>query len=139
MSVNGNDNVNFLNNFFDAMDELFSNDEKLTDEYLKSIGKDPKIVASDGLRFIEELQGKARLKMAKQKRLLLEEFKNKFQVENGRLTLEAKERLLQFLKGNEQLSFAFRKVETLSDEDILEMLNEQELLNYLTQSSKDNL
>lgn len=137
MSVNRNDNVNFLNNFFDAMDELFTEDEKLTDEYLISIGKNPKKIESSGMKFIEELQGKARLKAAKQKRIMLEEFKNKFNVEKGKLTQEAKERLLNLLKGNEQLSFAFRKIETLSDEDILEMLSEQDLLNYLNRSSNN--
>ena len=50
--------------------------------------------------------------------------------------MQSRQILIDILKG-EQLSFQFRDLEKLSDEDLLEMVKEEQLLKFWKELNKD--
>ena len=102
--------------------------------YLKDSGYDIEDLQREGVNFINTLKGKSRLELAKKKRSeLVEKIKkywNKIEPEFLNKTREDLIKILISSKG-EQLRFQFRNLEKLSDDDLLEMSKEEQLLEYI--------
>ena len=102
--------------------------------YLKDSGYDIEDLQREGINFINTLKGKSRLELAKKKRSeLVEKIKkywNKIEPEFLNKTREDLIKILISSKG-EQLRFQFRNLEKLSDDDLLEMSKEEQLLEYI--------
>ena len=124
-----------LENIFDAFDEASCESIEAAKETLIDAGFDPDEELDKGMQLIKKLQGKARLLVAEQeaKKIMIkakekiEEFKRVF-------TGEPKEKLSQLIA--ESGSFAFRKIESIDENDALEMLSEAEALKFLESIDK---
>ncbi|MCH8034805.1 MAG: hypothetical protein IH950_13745 [Bacteroidetes bacterium] len=107
------------------------------EEYLKEAGYNIDELNRDGLELINVLTGKSRLELAKKKRYrLIEEIKKYLSQLNKDVKMQSRQILIDILKG-EQLSFQFRDLEKLSDEDLLEMVKEEQLLKFWKELNKD--
>lgn len=125
-----------LENIFDAFDEASYESIEEAKSIIRDAGLDPDKELEKGIQLIRMLQGKARLKIAEEKskeivrlaKQKLAEFKQTF-------TGDPKEKLAEFLA--ESGSVAFRKIESLDEEDALEMMSETELLKLIEVLNKE--
>lgn len=125
-----------LKNIFAAFDEALCYDDDEAQNILRKAGLNPDEEVKKGLEYIKALQGKVRLRLADNKRRqVLLQAKSKL-VELRQVFIgDPKERLATILA--ESGSVAFRKVESLTDEDALEMLEETELLKIIELVEKE--
>ncbi len=89
-------------------------------------------LVEDGLKFIGDIERKQRTVLAREKRKRMIEALVNFSKETGH---ETKETLFKKLKelaaGDEQLQLAFHKLESLSEDDLRNILNDVEALRML--------
>lgn len=136
MKKNTNSKKELLKIFKSIEDDLLKNSEN-AEEYLKEAGYNIDELNRDGLELINVLTGKSRLELAKKKRYrLIEEIKKYLSQLNKDVKMQSRQILIDILKG-EQLSFQFRDLEKLSDEDLLEMVKEEQLLKFWKELNKD--
>jgi len=120
-------------------DEI-SNNSDFAEEYLKDSGYNLEELNAKGIDFINKLKGKLRLKIAQERRVkLFEELKERVKRINSEVQMKSRQVLIEMLKTAQenQISFQFRDLEKLSDEDLLEMVKEEQLLDYLDELRKD--
>ncbi|MCH7973854.1 MAG: hypothetical protein IH949_08210 [Bacteroidetes bacterium] len=135
---NGLKNKQELDKIFKEIEGEILDNSDFAKEYLEEVGYDLNELNKKGIDFIEKMKGKARLKLAKEKRFkIVEEIKKYLSQLNKDVKMQSRQILIDILKG-EQLSFQFRDLEKLSDEDLLEMVKEEQLLQYLEELKKDN-
>lgn len=109
--------------------------EKVREE-MREQGEDPESVRQEGVEFVKRLKGQLRLSEAgaerKEAMSKLEELRSQVR----RRLEEAEEgvkELIQRLKTRygADLNFSFRKIESLDDDEILELLTEAQLVDLL--------
>jgi hypothetical protein len=126
-------NKESLDNLFDAFaKELYPTKDAIKQE-LQARGMDAESIGRDGLSFVNKLQ--ARMKITLAKREMLDKVaaaKEAIRALVPKLSINNKEQLAKMLFG-EQASVAvnFNKLNELSDEDIISMLDEVQLLEFL--------
>lgn len=105
-------------------------------EEMREQGEDPESVRQEGVEFVKRLKGQLRLSEAgaerKEAMSKLEELRSQVR----RRLEEAEEgvkELIQRLKTRygADLNFSFRKIESLDDDEILELLTEAQLVDLL--------
>jgi len=129
-----------LDKIFKSIEEEMLNNSDFAKEYLEEAGYNLDELNKKGMDLIEIMKGKTRLKFAKGKRFkIFEEVKKYLAQLNSEVQMRPRQLLIEILKSSqgEQLSFQFRDLEKLSDEDLLEMVKEEELLKYLEGLKKD--
>ena len=133
MENNSNSKRELLKIFKSIEGDLLSNLDS-AEEYLKESGYNIEELNSDVSSFINTLKGKARLELAKKKRYrLVEEIKKYWSKIDSQIRDKTREELIKILVSSqgEQLSFQFRNLEKLSNDDLLEMAKEEQLLEYI--------
>jgi len=123
-----------LSKIFKSIEDDLLNSSENAEEYLKEAGYDIDELNRDGSELINIFTGKSRLELAKKKRYkLIDEIKKYWTKIDSQLINKSREDLIKILissKG-EQLSLQFRKLEKLSNDDLLEMAKEEQLLEIL--------
>lgn len=138
---NSSKNKKDLDKIFKSVEEEILDNSDFAKEYLVEAGYNLDELNKKGIDYIEKMKGKARLKHAKEKRFkIVEEIKIYLAQLNSEVKMQPRQLLIDILKSSrgEQLSFQFRDLEKLSDEDLLEMVKEEQLLQYLEELKKDN-
>ena len=138
---NSSKNKKDLDKIFKSVEEEILDNSDFAKEYLVEAGYNLDELNKKGIDYIEKMKGKARLKHAKEKRFkIVEEIKIYLAQLNSEVKMQSRQLLIDILKSSrgEQLSFQFRDLEKLSDEDLLEMVKEEQLLQYLEELKKDN-
>jgi len=133
MNKNKKSKEELLKIFESIGEDLLANPEN-AEIYLKESGYDIEEFQKESLNFIDVLKGKSRLELARKKRnRLVEQIKNYWNKIDLQLINKSREELIKILIAShgEQLSFQFRNLEKLSDDDMLEMAKEEQLLEYL--------
>ena len=121
-----------LDNLFEAFSELLSTKEQIK-AALADDGIDPEKVSRDGLSFIHKLQARTKIEVAKRQMLSkVEAAKIAIRDLIPKLTTSHKEQLTKLLYGEQvSVSVNFNKLSDLNDSDILDMLNEVQILEFL--------
>lgn len=105
-------------------------------EEMRKQGEDPEAIRNQGMEFIGRLKGQLRLSKAGEERQeamsKLEELRSEVRRRLEEVEEGAKE-LMQRLEARygADLSFSFRKIESLDDDEILELLTEAQLVDLL--------
>lgn len=127
-----------LKHIFHAFDEALCYDDEEAKNILREAGLNPDEEVKRGLEHIKILQGKARLILAENKRKqILLKAKDKLAELKHTFVGDPKEMLATILAENGNIAIAFRKIESLTAEDALEMLNEIELLKAIDLLGKE--
>lgn len=123
----------FLKNLAELMGETFSENDKISDVYLSSIGKDPSTIEKEGTEFLERLRGKIRLEIGKDNQSSFQELIIKVNFEGKRLTQSSKERLAELMSGGNPKDYAicFRKLDEIHEDDFRDIQTKLELLKIL--------
>lgn len=125
-----------LKNIFAAFDEALCYDGDEAKNILRKAGLNPDEEVKKGLEYIKALQGKARLVLADNKRRqMLLKAKSKLAELRQVIVGDPKEMLATILAKSGGV--AFREIESLTDEDVLEMLDETELLKIIELLEKE--
>ncbi|HZW40277.1 MAG TPA: hypothetical protein VFF33_13345 [Ignavibacteriaceae bacterium] len=124
---------NTLRNLIETLAEVISEDPKLSDEFLLSIGNDPKDVESSGNEFLKRIKGQLRLKIAGEKIPKFNEFKEKFLFNKDKLLDKSKVQIAELLADGNRTAFNtyYRKLENMTENDSKEIQTEQDLLSFL--------
>lgn len=128
-----------IGRLFDQLAEAVLDDKEEAREVLEEAGKSPEEVRRRGREFIRRMSGQAELARAKQKKSRLEQLRDEVKDYLHREVENAKEALAEVMAGisGESPEFHFRKIEDLSEEDALEMLDEAELLRILEERKQE--
>jgi len=125
-----------LSNIIDAFDEASYESIEEAKSIIREAGLDPDKELEKGMQLIKVLQGRARLRIAEEKsKEIIQIAKRKLADFKQTFTGDPKEKLAEFLA--ESGSVAFRKIDSLVEEDALEMLNETELLKLIEVLNKE--
>jgi len=130
-----------IGRLFDQLAEAVLHDKEEAREVLEEAGKSPEEVRRRGREFIRRVSGQAKLARAKQKKSKLERLRDEVKDYLRReVEKPAKEALAEVMAGisGETPEFHFRKIEDLSEEDALEMLDEVELLRILEERDQES-
>ena len=122
-----------LNNLYDSFVELIHQDIDFAKEILIENGDNPVEIEENGLAFIKKLQAKAKINLAKQKNI------NLFDSAKAKLLAiipnpdDLKVRLSELLVGSSSngIAFNFNSLKEFSQDDLLDMINEAQLLELL--------
>ena len=119
---------------------LYNDDE--AGEVLNESGLDPEQVERDGVAFIQSLEGKVRLREATVEREKEESRKEELKaliLQKLSSVVDPIQRVKELLtqKGGVALQLDFRKLESVEEEDALEILGEAELLILLEKLEKE--
>ena len=119
---------------------LYNDDE--AGEVLNESGLDPEQVERDGVAFIQSLEGKVRLREAMVEREKEESRKEELKaliLQKLSSVVDPIQRVKELLtqKGGVALQLDFRKLESVEEEDALEILGEAELLILLEKLEKE--
>jgi len=133
------DNNESLDNLFEAFsNELTPTKEEMMRE-LEARGIDASSVAKDGLAFVQKLQARTKIALAKKemlKRVALA--KDALRSLAPKLSINNKEQLAKMLFGEQaNIAVNFNKLNELSDDDIISMLSEVQLLEFLEKLKSD--
>jgi len=109
---------------------------------MREQGEDPEAVREQGMAFIKRLKGQLRLSAAEAERRETVSKLEALQAEVRRRLQEteenAKELIRRLATGSEaELSVSFRKVESMDNDEALELLTEAELLDLLDEMDDD--
>jgi len=118
-------------------DTCFSKNEAF--EILKDIGFEPNKVINDHLQKIKKLQIQAEIENSKAKRTrldLLNIAKKKLKEIKEKASSNSVDLLYQLFP--KDVEFQFRKLEDLSDDDKIEMLDESQLLKLIKELENNN-
>ena len=128
-----------IGRLFDQLAEAVLDDKEEAREVLEEAGKSPEEVRRRGRKFIRKVSGQAELARAKQKKSRLEQLRDEVKDYLHREVENAKEALAEVMAdiSGESPEFHFRKIEDLSEEDALEMLDEAELLRILEERKQE--
>jgi hypothetical protein len=129
-----------ISRLFDELAEAVLHNKEEAREVLEQAGKSPEEVRERGRAFIRKVSGKAELARAEQKKSKVKELRDKVQEYiHQQVEKPAKQALAEIMAGisEESPQFHFRKIEDLSEEDALEMLDEVELLRILEKRDED--
>ncbi|WP_259069481.1 hypothetical protein [Salinibacter ruber] len=129
-----------IGRLFDQLAEAVLHDKEEAREVLEDAGKSPEEVRRRGREFIGRVSGQAKLAEAKQKKSRLERLRDEVKDYLDHEVENAKEALAEAMAGisGETPEFHFRKIEDLSEEDALEMLDEVELLRVLEERDQES-
>lgn len=111
-------------------------------EKMREQGEDPEAVRQEGVEFVKRLKGQLRLSEAGAERQEAMSKLEGIRSEVKRRLKEAEEgakELIQRLEARygADLSVSFRKIESLDDDEILELLTEAELVDLLNEMSDE--
>lgn len=125
-----------LLNLLDALAHDACTDAEEAASGLREVGLDPEEVEQRGVLFVQQLQGRTRLSLAKAKRHRQEHTLAALRERAADLVRaagdNAKDALRRLLANREpDLELSFRKIESLEAEDALDVLSEAELLRLL--------
>lgn len=130
-----------IGRLFDQLAEAVLHDKEEAREVLEDAGKSPEEVRRHGREFIRRVSGQAELAQAKKKKSKLERLRDEVKDYLRReVEKPAKEALAEVMAGmsGETPEVHFRKIEDLSEEDALEMLDEVELLRVLEERDQES-
>ena len=121
------------NNLINSLAEDFLKSEENANDYLSEIGYDPEETRKESLEFIKKLQKKNKIIEAQRKLQKFKELKSLFVFKNNKLINNSVKLLAGILSGGNELSYNtyYRKLEKLSDNDIRDISEEQEFLDFL--------
>lgn len=111
-------------------------------EEMEERGKNPEEVRERGMAFIKRLKGQLRLSAAEEERqetmskleALRSEARRRFETAEE----SAMELIRQFVdRSGAELNVSFRKLESLDDEEVLELLTEAQLVDLLNEMNDD--
>lgn len=124
-----------LRDLFAEMADKLLEDEETRDAFLAETGHDPGEVQEEGRAFLRKVQGQARRRIARRETASLEELKQKARAKLEELYEHPKNALKELLAAQRpDLAGAhFRKLEDVSEEDAIDMLEEMEVLKLLEQ------
>jgi hypothetical protein len=109
-------------------------------EVLASYGINPEELVTEGMQFIRSLEKKERVKIAHAKRKRLAEVFHQLKSIDARQPIDAvRKRVDEILKGDNDSQFAlafYHKYDSLSEEDLRNLLSDAELLNLLEEELK---
>lgn len=109
-------------------------------EVLASYGIDPEELVNEGMQFIRSLEKKERVKIAHAKRKRLAEVFQRLRSIDAKQPIEAvRKRVDEILRGESDSQFAlafYHKYDSLSEEDLRNLLSDAELLNFLAEDIK---
>lgn len=108
-------------------------DKKARDEYLKSKGYNVDKVGKQGADFIKKQLAKNKLKQAKKKKELLARAKKLVDEHD----IDTKD-LISNTGQSSSFAYQFSKHEDISEEDALEMLNDEQLLRIIEELEKND-
>lgn len=125
-----------LLNLLDALAHDACTDAEEAASGLREVGLDPEEVEQRGVLFVQQLQGRTRLSLAKAKRQRQEHTLAALRERAADLVRaagdNAKDALRRLLANREpDFELSFRKIESLEAEDALDVLSEAELLRLL--------
>lgn len=122
-----------LNNLYDSFNELIHQDIDFAKEILIENGDNPAQIEENGLAFIKKLQAKAKITLSKQKSINLFESAKAKLLEMVPNPDDLKVRLSELLNGSSSngVIFNFNSLKELSQDDLLDMINEAQLLELL--------
>jgi polyhydroxyalkanoate synthesis regulator phasin len=129
-----------ISRLFDELAEAALHNKEEAREVLEQAGKSPEEVRKRGRAFIQRVSGKVNLARAEQKKSKVDELRNQVQEYiQQQVEKPARQALAEIMAGmsGESPQFHFRKIEDLSEEDALEMLDEVELLRILEKRGED--
>jgi hypothetical protein len=123
-------NINRVDHLFDALAEQSLSDPAEARAHMIEQGRDPDKVVKNGMALINRLKGKAQLAIAKQETI------QRFELAKQKILqrLEAIDDPITYLtnllsqRGQTALQANFRNVKSLSNAELLDMINEVELL-----------
>jgi hypothetical protein len=129
-----------IGRLFDRLAEAVLHDKEEAREVLEEAGKSPEEVRRRGREFIRRVSGQAELAQAEKKKSKLERLRDEVKDYLDQEVENAREALAEVMAGisGESPEFYFRKIEDLSEEDALEMLNEAELLRILEERDQES-
>jgi hypothetical protein len=138
MPDKNNHRTESLDNLFNAFSETIHPTKEELKKELVARGIDAESVLREGLPFIQKLQGRARIELAKKTMLAkIKAAKDAIKLLAPRLTVGNKEELARILFGEQaKVAVNFNKLNDLNDSDILDMLNEVQLLEFLEKLKK---
>ena len=137
-STKNDKKIESLDNLFESFSEALHPTKEELKKELANAGIDPELVSKNGLNFIYRLQARIRIELAKKE--MLEKVavaKEAIKALVPKLSVNHKEQLAKLLFG-EQAAVAvnFNKLNDLSDSDIIDMLDEVQLLEFLESIKK---
>jgi hypothetical protein len=137
--MNQNPSKNFLVNLIDAISESIENNPDDLREALADEGLNYNDLAKEGLDFVKQLSREQRFASANERKervlRLIQDFKSgHFIGKRPDLIVAFKE---LFSEGKAAAAF-YHKLETFSDSDLKDMLNEAEVLKLLEKEIKDS-
>jgi hypothetical protein len=127
------DNKEPLDNLFEAFSsELYPTKEAIKKE-LQDRGMDGESIGREGLSFVNKLQARMKITLAKREMLSkVAAAKEAIKALVPKLSINNKEQLAKLLFGDQAtVAVNFNKLNELSDEDIISMLDEVQLLEFL--------
>ena len=126
-----------IQRLFERFGELALEDTEMANDILRDAGMDPEQVAEEGVAFVRQLFGEARLRLAAERRAkeepkitsLLAQLTEQLRA----LKKDLRTELAQLLsdKGVSNFGVQFRNLEELEEEDILNMMAERQVLQLL--------
>jgi hypothetical protein len=125
-----------MNRIMEQLARMGSADVEAVREEMPEEGEDPEAIRNQGMEFVSRLKGQLRLSEAgaeRQKAMSkLEELRSEVRRRLEEVEEGAKE-LIQRLEAHDgaDLSVSFRKIESLDDDEILELLTEAQLVDLL--------
>ena len=128
-----NNSGNTVQRLIEALAEVISEDQELSDEYLKISGKDPKEIEASGEAFIKKIKGQLRFNLAEQQLNKFNELKGMFLFQKNKLVEKSKTKVAEVLSEGNSLAYQtyYRKLDTLTEQDLKEINSEQEFLDFL--------
>ncbi|MXZ17783.1 MAG: hypothetical protein F4069_03420 [Rhodothermaceae bacterium] len=130
-----------LLNLFDALAHDACIDAESAENDLRESGLDPDEIKKEGIHFVQGLQQRVRLNSAKFKRRqqeskldkLRERFAERFRAQGE----QAEDILGRLLSDQPELKLSFRKIKSLDPEDVAEILDEIQLLKFLSEMEEE--
>ncbi|MBO6794654.1 MAG: hypothetical protein JJ895_12140 [Balneolaceae bacterium] len=109
-------------------------DEKKREEYLKSKGFEIEAIDNKAIDIFDQISSKNILRRARHRKALFERASELIQ---ERDSINVKELISSFkTKSSNQFAYQFSKLDNVSDEDVLNMLKDEELLKVIENLEK---
>jgi len=132
-----NNKTNALLNLFDSFSELIINDEEEAKNILQEEGYDPEKVREKGENYVAKLLSRKKLELLKQQTIDKYERAKKAFYSSFSFQTEQIETLSKILYGEKVPQVQFNKLKVLAKEDILEMLTEAQLIEFIEKTDSD--
>lgn len=130
-----------ISRLFDELAQAVLHHKEEAREVLEEAERSPEEVRRRGQDFIQKMKGKAKLAQAEKKKSKINQLRDKLKDYVDRKVEGDPKKVLSEMMAKlsgETPQFHFRKIEELSEEDALDMLDEVELLRLLEQQEEED-